>query len=157
MRASISGAVGGKRHFIVPCGVVFFFYCREPLSAAEGETERFTYFAHAGRTKAGHPAPDARLWNSNQVVQIDCAARFHTVFDFENYFRRDASNGGRDRSDRDRGEIANGALASQNQDGPLFVGRSKRDDPNLAARQSSGHEAISSQPWSSSSTWGCAK
>ena len=114
-------------------------------------------FAHSQGTQVCYPPPQSILRNCDRVVQIDRASRFHSVVFIQNYFGRDASDGGGDRCDRDSRQISNCAVASEHNDPPSLVGRSKLIQSDIPPDYSAGHAASASQVSDSSAVCGCSK
>ena len=114
-------------------------------------------FAHSQGTQVCHPPPQSILRNCDRVVQIHRTSRFHSVFFIQNYFGRDTSNRGGDRCDSDSRQITNCAVASEHNDRPSLVGRSKLIQPDIPPDYSAGHAASASQASDSSAVCGCFK
>ena len=96
--------------------------------------------------KVRHALTQTLLRYGYRIVKIHRTRGLHAVFFVQPHFRRNPSDGGRDRRDRRRGQVSESAVAGKYYDWPGFVRRSKTVKPNVAPGYSSGQIASASQP-----------
>src|ERR1035438_2472799 len=89
--------------------------------ASERKAQGRANLLHPFGVQVGDAASQSRLRHGNSVVQIDGATGLHSVVDIQNHFRRHAANGRRDGRDGYGRQMADRAVARQNQNRPLLV------------------------------------
>src|SRR6266852_4853450 len=114
-------------------------------TAAQRKSQSAANLVHPSVAQAGDALSNTLLRDCDSVVQVDGAASLHSVLNIQNHLGRYVSNRGGDRRHGDSCKMADGAVASQQQNWPLFIGAGESAKVDIAAAQSFGHAAASSQ------------
>ena len=102
---------------------------------------------HPSGAEADDAPPQTFLRDGHSVVQIDRTASFHSVADIQDHFRRYAANRRRNRRHGHSRQMAHRAVARQDKNRPLLIGRREPAKADISTAQSSGQaEASSSVP-----------
>ena len=123
--------------------------------ALKRKSQSRTDFPHPPGTQLRNPPPQSILGNRNRIVQVDCAWPFHAVLFIQNHLGGHTADTGCDRCDRNRGQITDGAIASEHNHWSSFIWRSKVVQTDVAAGYSAGHAASASQTRDSSRAGRC--
>ncbi len=96
------------------------------------------------------------LRNRDSIMQVYGASILHTVVDIQNDLRRHITDGRSNRRHCHGRKIAERGVAGEHENRPLLVGGSQAAEVNIAAVQSFGQAAASSQERDSSDCCGRA-
>jgi hypothetical protein len=116
-----------------------------PSAAPKREPQSHADLLHPRPAQTSDALAQPLLRNRDCVVEVYRAWTLHSILHIQSHFRRYVPDSRCDRSYGYCGKMANGAIASQNQNWPLFVGRRKQAQVNVSAVQSSGQAAAPSQ------------
>jgi hypothetical protein len=90
--------------------------------AAQGKTQRSANLLHPRGSEVSHTPAQALLRHRHRVMKIHRTRALHTILFVQPNFGGNASDAGRNRCDRCRGQVTKCAVAGQHYDWPCFAG-----------------------------------